>query len=76
MGRGVMDLYWTCLETCLELPQISLLDFLYNDLMDQFEGSGRLDNHQWKFTRDYIKITLELYKSFCLHKRGLYIFDH
>ena len=28
--------------------KISLLDFLYSDLMDQIEGSGRLDDHQWK----------------------------
>ena len=75
-GRRVMDLCWTCLETYLELPKISLLDFLYSDLMDQFEGSRRLDEHQWKqqsstwkFTRDYIKITLELYRSLCLHER-------
>ena len=77
MGRGVMDLCCTCLETCLELPKISLPDFLYSYLMDQFEASRRLDEHQrkqlcsaWKFTRDYIKITLELYRSFCLHERG------
>ena len=48
MGQGVIDLCRTCLETCLELPKISLLDFLYCDLMDQFEGSRRLDEHQWK----------------------------
>ena len=39
MGRGVMDLCWTCLETCLELPKSRYLVSLYSDLMDQFKGS-------------------------------------
>ena len=39
MGRGVMDLYTTCLENCLELPKSRYLVSLYSDLMDQFEGS-------------------------------------
>ena len=39
MGRGVMDLCWTHLETCLELPKSRYLVSLYSDLMDQFEGS-------------------------------------
>ena len=37
----------TCLETCLEQPKSRNLIFLYNDLMDQFEGSRRFDDHQW-----------------------------
>ena len=37
----------TCLETCLELPKSHYLIFLYSDLMDQFEGSQRFDDHQW-----------------------------
>ena len=37
--QGVWDLWRTCLETCFELPQISLLDFLYRDFKDQFEDS-------------------------------------
>ena len=37
----------TCLETCLELPKSRYLIFLYSDLMDQFEGSQRFDDHQW-----------------------------
>ena len=41
-GRGVLDLCWTCLENLPWTPQISLLYFLYRDLMDQFEGSRRL----------------------------------
>ena len=41
-GRGVLDHWRTCLETCLELPQISFLDFLYRDFIYQFEGSRRL----------------------------------
>ena len=28
----------------------------------------------WNFTGDYIKITLELYRSFCLHGRGSWHF--
>ena len=61
--------------------KISLLDFLYSELMEQFEGSGRHDDHQWKqlcstwkFTRDYIKITLGLYRSLYLHERGSWHF--
>ena len=34
-----MDLCWTCSEICLELPKSRYLVSLYNDLMDQFEGS-------------------------------------
>ena len=44
---------------------------------NQFEGSWRFDAHQcntWKFTRDYIKITLFLYRSLCLHEWGLWHF--
>ena len=37
--RGVRDLWRTCLETCLELPKISSLDFLYRDFKDQFKDS-------------------------------------
>ena len=47
MGWGVVHLCWTCLETCLELPKTRLLFFLCSDLMDQFEGSRRFDDHQW-----------------------------
>ena len=36
-----------CLETCLELPISRYLISLYRDLMDQFKGSQRLDDHQW-----------------------------
>ena len=39
MGRGDMDLYWTCSEICLELPKSRYLVSLYNVLMNQFEGS-------------------------------------
>ena len=39
MGRGVMDLCWTCLETCLELPKSHYLVSLYSDLIERFEGS-------------------------------------
>ena len=75
MGRGVVNLCWTCLETCLELPKSRYLIYLYSDLMDQFEGSSSFDDHHmWKFTRDYFKITLELYRSLCLHKRGSWHF--
>ena len=42
INNCVVDLCWTCLVTCLELPKISLLDFLYRDFMDQFEDSRRL----------------------------------
>ena len=34
------DLSWTA--------KISLLVSLYSDLMDEFEGSRRFDDHQWK----------------------------
>ena len=37
----------TCLETYLELLKSRYLIFLYSDLMDQFEGSRRFDDHQW-----------------------------
>ena len=47
MGGGVVHLCWTCLETCLELPKSRYLIFLNSDLMDQFEGSRRFDDHQW-----------------------------
>ena len=46
MGRGVVHLCWTCLETCLELPKSRYLISLYSDLMDEFEGSRRFDDHQ------------------------------
>ena len=46
-GRGVVDLCWTSLETVLELLKSRYLIFLYSDLMDQFEGSRRFDDHQW-----------------------------
>ena len=39
MARGVVDLCWTCQETCLELPKSRYLVSLYSDLMDQFKGS-------------------------------------
>ena len=39
MGQGVIDLCWTCLEICLELPKSGYLVSLYSDLTDQFEGS-------------------------------------
>ena len=39
MGRGVVHLCWTCLETCLELLKSRYLVSLYSDLMDYFEGS-------------------------------------
>ena len=39
MGRDVMDLYWTCLETCIEQLKSRYLVSLYSNLMDQFEGS-------------------------------------
>ena len=78
MGRGVVDLFWTCLETCLELPKSRYLVSLHSDLMDQFEGSRRLDDHQWKqyystwkFMRDYIKITLGLYRSLWLETAAI-----
>ena len=48
MSRGVMHLCWTCLETCLELPKSRDLISLYSDLMDQFEGSRKFDDHQWE----------------------------
>ena len=47
MGRGVVHLCWTCLESCLDLPKSRYLIFLYSDLMDQFEGSRRFNDHQW-----------------------------
>ena len=47
MGRGVVHLCWTCLETCLELPKSCYLVSLYSDLMDQFEGSQGFNDHQW-----------------------------
>ena len=37
----------TCLETCLELLKSCYLISLYSDLMDQFEGSRRFDDHLW-----------------------------
>ena len=36
-----------CFETCHESPKSRYLIFLYSDLMDQFEGSRRFDDHQW-----------------------------
>ena len=45
MGWGIMDFCWTCLEKFLELPISRYLFSLYCDLMDQFEGSRRLDDH-------------------------------
>ena len=67
----------TWLKTCLELPKSCYLIFLYSDLMDQFEGSRRFDDHQWKSSATHeisrviiFKITLELYRSLCLHERG------
>ena len=47
MGRGVMHLCWTSLETCLELLKSCYLVSLYSHLMDQFEGFRRFDDHQW-----------------------------
>ena len=47
--------------------KISLLDFLYSDLMDQFEGSWRLDDHQWKQECSTWKFTF--YISFILKSR-------
>ena len=47
MGRGVVHLCWTCLETCLERLKSRYLISLYSDLMDQFEGSRRFDDQQW-----------------------------
>ena len=75
-GWGVVHLCWTCLETCLELPKSRYLISLYSDLMDQFEGSRRFDDHQWNSgaIRDYIKITLKLYRSLCLHERDSWQF--
>ena len=35
MGRGVKDLCWTCLETCLWLPKSWYFVSLYSDLIDQ-----------------------------------------
>ena len=37
VDRGVRDTKPTCLETCLELPKISWLDFLWTDLKDQIK---------------------------------------
>ena len=77
MGRGVMDLCWTCLKTCLELPKSRYLVSLYSNLMDQFEGSmitSENSSAARESSRDYIKITLELYRSFCLHKQGSWHF--
>ena len=48
MGKGVVDLCWTCLETCLELPKSRYVVSLHSDLMDQSEDSRKLDDHQWK----------------------------
>ena len=47
MGRGIVHLFWICLETCLELPKSRDLIFLYSNLMDQFEASRRFDDRQW-----------------------------
>ena len=47
MDRGVVDLCWTCLETCLELPKSRYLISLHSDLMDEFDGSRRFDDHHW-----------------------------
>ena len=44
---GVCASAETCLKTCLELPKSRCLISLYSDLMDQFEGFQRFDDHQW-----------------------------
>ena len=69
MGRGVMDLCWTCLETGLELLKSSYLVFLYSDLMDQFEGSRRFDDHQWNSSAARESSHVIIFKS-CLNSTG------
>ena len=48
MDRGVVHLCWTSLETGLELPKSRYFISIYSDLMDQFEGSRKFDDHQWE----------------------------
>ena len=80
---SLLNLFWNLPWT----PKISLLDFLYRDLMDQFESSRRLGDtsENNSVAREsscviilklyYIKITLELYRSFCPHVLGSWHFS-
>ena len=44
-GSGGVAPVETCLKIYLELPKSRYLIFLYSDLMNQFEGSRRFDDH-------------------------------
>ena len=46
-GSGGVVAVSTCLKTCLELPKSRYLILSNSNLMDQFEGSRRFDDHQW-----------------------------
>ena len=70
MGRGVMDLCWTCLKTYLELLKSPYLVSLYSNLMDQFEGSRRFDDHQWNSSAASESLHVIILKS-CLNSTGL-----
>ena len=59
-GQGVLNLWRTCLEISLELPKISLLDFLYRDFMDQFKGSRRLGDTSKTIVK-HVKVHAWLY---------------
>ena len=43
-GRGLLNLWRSCIETCHELPKISWFDFLYRDF---FETIRRFQNVRW-----------------------------
>ena len=59
----------TCLKTCLELPKSRYLIFLYSNLMDQFEGFRRFDDHQWNSCATYECSRGIILKS-CLNSTG------
>ena len=59
----------TCLETCLEWLKSRYLISLYSDLMDQFEGSQRFDDHQWNSSAARESPRVIILKS-CLNSTG------
>ena len=79
MGRGVMDLCWTCLEICLELPKspylISHVAIWW--INSKVPEGSMITSENNSVTREssFIKITLELNRSFCLHERGSWHFS-
>ena len=81
MRRAACASVETCSKTCLELPKFRFLIFLDSYLMESIRrflkvrcSSVEQLCNTWKFTRDYIKITLFLYRSLCQHERGSWHF--